>query len=592
MHGMRTGISGTDAMPFASATAPRACVLLLKTLCRVAAFLAVAVLLVHLSPAHAQDSSPSTLTTSFNTTVNGDFTASGVGLRGATSGNITIAGIPSGGSVVRAFLYWAMLDDGEDASLPELNLNGSAIVGSLIGSGPDTCWGRTNSFTFRADVTALVTGNGVYALTGVASGGNILAEGASLVVVYQLAGAPLKTILLDDGNVSLPLGTKSGSAAFSGFTATAPVTATTSFIVGDGQEADFGPTPTSFTGSAGTINFPGLFASLEGPLWDTDTFDVSSVVGAGSATASAQITYADDCLLWSAQVFSVTVSSAATTQTITQPLSPTAPNTFNFGPHNFTVQYPPGTSFSGVNMSVVAAQTPEAAFQELVAGTPFAKSVCTVYTGEGGNCIKYSVTCSNTNGGVITCPSTPTPSINVKTSYDTTQTTVNPGFLTAPIGSNQWQNIFTAYYAQRIDPTTKGRTIGFSQFFTVDLGATNLQGEGTLQFLDPLRPTDPRVFSLGKEIPVEFQLASIAKPGTLITDATASLSLVMVADANGNPTMNPVLQQSNAFLLMTGGTYAYPLSTMGYAAGVYVLTVYGNAFPVQHVQFTLAGFTQ
>ena len=288
----------------------------------------------------------------------------------------------------------------------------------------------------------------------------------------------------------------------------------------------------------------------------------------------------------------VIAATPPTMQTITQPLSPTAPNTFNFGPHNFTVQYPPGTSFSGVNMSVTAAQTPQATFQGRVAGTAFAKALCIIYSGAGGNCVDYQVTCSNTGGGAITCPSTPTPSINVKTSYDTTQSIVNPGFLTAPIGTNQWQNIFTAFYLQRIDPTTKGRTIGFSEFFAVDLGATNLQGEGTLQFLDPLRPTDPRVFSLGKEIPVEFQLASIAKPGTLITDATASLSLVMVADAKGNATSNTVLQQSNAFLLTTGGTYVYPLSTKGYAAGVYVLTVYGNAFPAQQVQLTLAGFTQ
>ena len=45
-----------------------------------------------------------------------------------------------------------------------------------------------------------------------------------------------------------------------------------------------------------------------------------------------------------------------TVESITQPLSPTAPNTFSFGPHNFTVQYPAGTSFSGVSMTVVAAQ--------------------------------------------------------------------------------------------------------------------------------------------------------------------------------------------------------------------------------------------
>jgi hypothetical protein len=261
--------------------------------------------------------SPTTLSPSFNVTLPGDYVAAGVGLRGTTSGNINITGIPSGASVQKAFLYWGMLDNGEDPTLSQLKVNGTSVTGSLIGSGPDTCWGRTNSFTFRADVTSLVTGNGIYALTGVASGGNVLAEGASLVVIYQLSGAPVKTVILDDGNLSIPFGTSAGSAPFSAFTATGPVTATTSFIVGDGQGTQLGPTPTSFTGSGSTINLPNQFAALNGPLWDTSTFNVSTAVGAGSSAASAKISGAGDCLLWSAQALSVTSAPLTTPFTAT-----------------------------------------------------------------------------------------------------------------------------------------------------------------------------------------------------------------------------------------------------------------------------------
>ena len=256
--------------------------------------------------------SPAALTTSFQATLSGDYVAAGVGLRGASSGDITISGIPAGASVVHAFLYWGALDNGEEDSLHRLNLNGTAVAGSLIGSGPDTCWGRTNSFTYRADVTAQVTGNGKYQLTGVAEGGNILGEGATLVVVYELAGAPAKTIIIDDGNLSMPSGTSSGTASFSGFTAASPVTATTTFVVGDGQGTSFGPTPTTFTGSAGTIQFQNLFDALDGPLWDTSTFNVSSVIGGGSSNGSAKITITGDCLLWSAQGFSVTSAPVTT----------------------------------------------------------------------------------------------------------------------------------------------------------------------------------------------------------------------------------------------------------------------------------------
>src|SRR6266568_903891 len=177
-----------------------------------------------------------------------------------------------------------MLDNAEEATLGNLTFNGLSVTGTRIGTGPDTCWGRTHSFTYRADVTPFVGGNGNYTLTNVAKGGSILAEGASLVVIYQLPGLPFKTIMLDDGNVSIPLGTATGTTSFSGFTTLGPVSATTTFMVGDGQAAQFGTTPVTFTGSLGTLSLPGLFAANNSPLWDTDTFNVSSVFGAGSSS--------------------------------------------------------------------------------------------------------------------------------------------------------------------------------------------------------------------------------------------------------------------------------------------------------------------
>ena len=257
---------------------------------------------------------PSTaLTPSFNFTVAGDYTTAGVGLRGVAGASLALSTVPAGATVQKALLYWGMLDNGEDASLNKLTFNGQPIVGSRIGTGPDTCWGRTNSFTYRADVTSLVAGNGTYPLSNVAFGGNILAEGASLIVVYQLPGAPVKTVIIDDGNLSLPSGTPTGTASFT-FNAAAPVQATTTFNVGDGQIAG---TPVSFSGDAGTITFPNLFTSRDGPLWDTSTFNVSSVIAAGADSGSATISVTADCLLWSAQAFSVTSTVAPTPITTT-----------------------------------------------------------------------------------------------------------------------------------------------------------------------------------------------------------------------------------------------------------------------------------
>src|SRR6059036_3024273 len=92
-----------------------------------------------------------------------------------------------------------MQDNGESPALKNLSFNGNPIVGSKIGSGGDLCWGRSDSFGYRADVTALVAGNGSYAITGVASGGSVLAEGASLVAVYENPALPVRTVVIYDG---------------------------------------------------------------------------------------------------------------------------------------------------------------------------------------------------------------------------------------------------------------------------------------------------------------------------------------------------------------------------------------------------------
>jgi len=203
-----------------------------------------------------------------------------------------------------------MLDTGEDPTLKQMSFDGTPINGTRIGTGPDTCWGRSNSFTYRADVTPFVRGNGTFHLGGVATGGLILGEGASLVVLYRAAGAPPKTVMLADGNVVFPA-VQTGGTSFSGFKATGPVSAKTTFMVGDGQATQFNLfSPVSFTGSLGTLNLPGLFDSRDGLLWDTATFDVSRVVGSGSNSGSATIQLAGDCLLWSAQAFSVTSAPA------------------------------------------------------------------------------------------------------------------------------------------------------------------------------------------------------------------------------------------------------------------------------------------
>lgn len=272
-------------------------------------------------------------------------------------------------------------------------------------------------------------------------------------------------------------------------------------------------------------------------------------------------------------------AAAPTSQQITQPLSPTQPNVFNFGTNSYTVQYPAGTHFSNVDMTVDSVELTQAQFQQRVAGTPFANATCIVYSGAGGNCVDDEVTCSQ-GGSPISCPSEAHSTISVQTSFSTLQGIVNPGYLTTPIGENDWTNIFSGFS----DPTVKGKTTGFSEFVAVSLGATNPQGLAKFQIIYPIFP---KTYSHGQTIPIVIRLTSIAT-GKPVTDAEVSIVVVMTADAHGNPTQKTVFSKTDAFVLDYGAhDYLFNLQAGKYAAGTYTVTIYGNAFPAFQGQFKI-----
>src|SRR5262249_41658784 len=146
-----------------------------------------------------------------------------------------------------------------------------------------------------------VSGNGTYALSGLASGGAVNGQGASLVVVYSNPLLSTRTVILMDGNDVVRF-TTFISNTISGFTAPARVNARTTFIVGGGQGA---ADSTSFAGSLAPLSWTNNFSGGDGNYWDTDTFSVSSTIGPGDTSATASMTFAGDWLMWVAQVFSV-----------------------------------------------------------------------------------------------------------------------------------------------------------------------------------------------------------------------------------------------------------------------------------------------
>ena len=283
-------------------------------------------------------------------------------------------------------------------------------------------------------------------------------------------------------------------------------------------------------------------------------------------------------------VSGIAVASAPpSSQTQSMPLSPTQPNVFNFGTDSQTVQYPPGANFSNVVMNTVAQQITQAQFHKRVAGTQFANATCIVYSGNGGNCVDYKVTCADTGGHKITCPSEAEPTIVVETDFNTSQAIVDPGYLTTPIGKNNWQNIFDSFS----DPKVKGKTKGFSEFVAVDLGASNPQGLANLKLL---APTTEVKLTTGTNLGISFKLTSAATK-KVVTDARANFTATLVADANGNPVNQVVFSAHNLFTQTTPGVYTYGFCTKRRGSylplGTYIGTIYGNAFASHQFKFKL-----
>lgn len=110
------------------------------------------------------------------------------GLRDGGRGTLAVTGLV--GTITRALLYW----NGPENSLDPTNnahvrFAGVDLVGTNIGLSSDNCWLYNHSHSYRADVTALVSGNGNYVLTNFwkPSAPRPLANinGVSLLVFYD-----------------------------------------------------------------------------------------------------------------------------------------------------------------------------------------------------------------------------------------------------------------------------------------------------------------------------------------------------------------------------------------------------------------------
>jgi len=242
----------------------------------------------------------------FQTQRNTDFVSAGVGgLRGTGTGTISLSGVS--GTVNRVYLYWHGPTNSTDPNFnATITFNGVSITGQNIGFSDDNFWNQLNSQAYRADVTALVGGNGDYTLAGIPlNNGN----GASLLAFFDDGDdTNNRDIVLFDGNDANfandfdPLGWNIAlnNILYSGGTAGLQL------HVSDGQ--NFGPNDDgTLTVNGSAFASGGLFQGDSTPatpgtsvgngsLWDIRNFDLTSIFTLGINNLSIGLGAVNDAL--------------------------------------------------------------------------------------------------------------------------------------------------------------------------------------------------------------------------------------------------------------------------------------------------------
>ena len=177
---------------------------------------------------------------------------------------------------------------------------------------------------------------------------------------------------------------------------------------------------------------------------------------------------------------------------------------FNNNLFNYKVTYPALLSppTSPVYLAVWPVLISQTDLNARLAGQ-FSGATLVPYDGTGGFGVLFRATCQDSSGNPVTCPRTTGP-YDVKTSWNSPagQTISNPAFLMAeiaPVGTQAFTNIFTAYSPKRIDPTVSGRTTpGFSDFVVVQ----NISG--TPPTITIRTPVDGGVYALYQNVLADY----------------------------------------------------------------------------------------
>lgn len=249
----------------------------------------------------------------------------GVGLSGGrvagqpatpvTTAAIAVSGIPVGATIEHAYLYWVTYGVAGNAGI---KLDGTTLTGSLAGQSAGTCWKQFptfKNFVYRADVTAMVDGNGSYVLTGFPSGAETAdTQGASLFIVYtDPSDGVMGSVTLFDGAITIDNIDGGSTTTFTNVQVPSTILSATFMVgVGDG-EVSLADGALRFNNGNVKVPADGThYRSSAGLYWDARSYDVKQMLKPGNKTVEWDQSFTQDCLVFafSALAFRASVVDA------------------------------------------------------------------------------------------------------------------------------------------------------------------------------------------------------------------------------------------------------------------------------------------
>ena len=208
----------------------------------------------------------------------------------AQPASLSISGIPACAQIEKAFLYTDASGNGIaiNATLKNPLNTTNVFPMTMIGSSIDKCWitaGYNATYSYRADVTSIISGNGVYTLSGLPTGATNDVDGATLIIIYKDPSASYtgNIVLADGANVS-----QGGviSHNLTGFSACSAASTATGFMIAtDLQQVGDVNLVLNGTGS--------LLPAASQNFWNFEQLNTS--VFAGQSSSYFEVNTASDC---------------------------------------------------------------------------------------------------------------------------------------------------------------------------------------------------------------------------------------------------------------------------------------------------------